>query len=1112
MQCPGCATIAAPGAKFCGECGTALPTACPACGASIVAGAKFCVECGTKLTPVAAPAILPPPPTPPPPTAGPPLRQVSAHASPERRLVSVLFCDLVDSTSLSTEIDLEDYREVLGAYHRAAAEEVERVEGFVAKYMGDGVLAYFGYPTAREDDAERAIRAGLAICTAVEALTAQGSALRARVGVATGPVIVGDLLGTGSAQERGVSGETPNLAARLQGLAQPGQVVISALTHGLTGGLFDYEDLGEATLKGFARPQQVFQVLSTNESVGRFEALRSSRTPLVGREEELELLLRRWDRTTGGESQVVLISAEPGVGKSRLVSAFRARIGEQRHADLAAYCAPHGGESAFHPVIRALEARCGFASTDAPAQKLARLRTLLAETGADADPEAGPLIGGLLSLPVDGVFPPLVLSPQRIKDQTIRVLTPLMMSGLADGPTLTVFEDVHWADPSTLELLRSAVRDAQRGPPSLLLVTFRPEFQPPQEWLGRPDVTALTLTRLRPAEAEVMVTRIAEGRRLPVAVVREILERAEGVPLFLEEITRAVLDTGEAEVEGAQPRVVVPATLQASLAGRLDRLGEVKELAQVGAAIGREFGVSLLQAVVGWPASQLTAGLAQLVEADVIFPVRGGEDQGYIFKHALVQDVAYAALLRSQRHSLHGRIADAMAEHQSAEVAARPERHARHLSEAARPREALDAWRRAAVKTFGVGSWREGLSQLDQAMRALAGLPDGEERDRLELDLQMITGGVSQGAVGHSAPGALKAYERAYVLAKSLGETRQAALAGGRVWIGAYGEGDLDGVLSRLGQIDADLSNDADDVDRALVQGQMVTGHLFRGAFPIAAEMSRKALAVLEPAGEVAPPEYHYMSPLTSPQVTVFCSAVAMGQRETAQALATKLEHSLPSLGAMSRVISLTMLIYNGYLSGDWDGVIRCARLMTQAVGEIEGAAHYLDLCRLVEVRMAARTGDHGATAAIDATLERPSVAYAMQHLPRYLMIAGDAHADLGNIPRARACFEEALKGGPFGSQRWLHSELQRRVGDLFLAEGDRPAARTWFETASETARGQDAALFELRAALRIALLDRQDRSDADCAALLDPICARVPEPCSELDAARAMCGRPIPV
>jgi len=514
----------------------------------------------------------------------------------ERRQVTVMFSDLVGSTSLSVRMDPEDLREVISAYQKCVAETVHRFDGFVARYMGDGILVYFGYPQAHEDDAERAVRAGLELITAVTALKSRAS-LQTRVGIATGVVVVGDLLSSGEAQERGMVGKTPNLAARLQGIAEPNSVVICDSTRRLLGNLFELKDLGPRDdLKGVDEATRAWAALRASSIASRFEALHaSSMTTLVGREEEFGLLLRRWARAKNGEGQVVLLSGEPGIGKSRLTAALLESVLAEPHTCLRYFCSPQHRDSALYPIIGQMERAAGLAHDDSPRARLDKLDALLARTSTSA-PDAA-LFAEMLSLTNDGRYPTIELTPQLRRQRTLEALTAQMEALTRTGPVLMIFEDVQWIDPTSLEALGRAV-DQIRSVRLLLIMTFRPEFDPP--WIGSPHVTALTINRLGRRDIEAMISRVVGDKLLPPSIQQDIIERTDGIPLFVEEMTKAVL---EAESEGAaehvvtavpSPALAVPSSLHASLMARLDRLGPAKELAQIGAAIGREFSHALL--------------------------------------------------------------------------------------------------------------------------------------------------------------------------------------------------------------------------------------------------------------------------------------------------------------------------------------------------------------------------------------------------------------------------------------------------------------------------------------------------------------------------------------
>ena len=550
----------------------------------------------------------------------PALIEPKAHDAAERRQVTVMFSDLVGSTALSARMDPEDLREVISAYQKCVAETVRRFGGFVAKYMGDGVLVYFGYPQAHEDDAERAVRAGLELVAAVAGLKTR-AALQTRVGIATGLVVVGDLIGSGAAQEQAIVGETPNLAARLQGIAEPNTVVLAEGTRRLLGNLFELQDLGAKDLKGIAGPTRAFAALRASSAEGRFEALHASGlTDLVGREEEFELLLRRWSRAKTSEGQVVLLSGEAGIGKSRLTAAILERLASEPHTRLRYFCSPQHTDSAFYPIIGQMERAAGPAHDDTPQAKLDKLDAVLAQTSTSK--QDAPLFAEMLSLPNDGRYPALDLTPQQRRQRTFEALTTQMDALSRSTPVLMILEDAHWTDPTSLEVFGRVV-DRVRSLRVLLIVTFRPEFEPP--WVGRPYVTFLALNRLGEREIDAMIDRVVGNKLLPASIRQDIVERTDGIPLFVEEMTKAVLEAvgeGEAGRTAAavpSPALAVPASLHASLMSRLDRLGPAKEVAQIGAAIGREFSHSLLAAVVRKPEAELGSALDRLVAAGLLF-------------------------------------------------------------------------------------------------------------------------------------------------------------------------------------------------------------------------------------------------------------------------------------------------------------------------------------------------------------------------------------------------------------------------------------------------------------------------------------------------------------
>src|SRR6516162_1203465 len=712
----------------------------------------------------------------------------------ERRQVTVLFSDLVGSTALSSHMDPEDLREVISAYQKCVAEIVQRFDGFVAKYLGDGVLIYFGYPEAHEDDAERAARAGLELIAAVSALKTPVS-LQTRVGIATGLVVVGDLIGSGEAQERGIVGETPNLAARLQGIAEPNTVVIAEGTRKLLGTLFELEDLGLKDLRGIAGQVRAWAALRTSSVESRFEALHAAGlTALVGREEEIELLRRRWSRAKSGEGQVVLLSGEAGIGKSRLTAVLVESLTPEPHTRLRYFCSPQHTDSAFYPIIGQMERAAGLLHDDMPRQKLDKFDALLVQTSTSLEDAA--LIAEMLSLRDDGRYPVLELTPQQRRHKMLEALTAQMETLSRQNPVLMIFEDAHWSDPTSLEAF-SRVVDRIRTLRVLLIVTFRPEFEPP--WIGQPHVTALTINRLTERDVSAMIDRVVGNKRLPAGIRQDIIERTDGIPLFVEEMTKAVL---EAETDGAADRVAaavpspalaVPASLHASLMARLDRLGgPTKELAQVAAAIGREFAHALLATVLPKPEGELGPALDRLMAAGLLFRRGVPPHATYLFKHVLVRDAAYGSLLRNQRQQLHALIAAAVETQFPEIVATQPEWLAQHCDEAGWPEKATQYWRAAGEQAVRRAANVEAIEHFRRALLRNAERSAGVESARTELATLSQLGPALMSIHGWAAPVVGEVLERAASVARQLETSRDLAAPLTSLWLFRYARGELD--------------------------------------------------------------------------------------------------------------------------------------------------------------------------------------------------------------------------------------------------------------------------------------------------------------------------------
>jgi len=690
----------------------------------------------------------------------------------ERRQLTLMFCDLVGSTALSAQFDPEDLREVIAAYHGALTQVVAGADGFVARYMGDGVLAYFGYPQAHENDAERAVRAGLAAIEAVGRIEVRSVKLQARVGIATGLVVVGGLIGEGSAQEQDVVGETPNLAARLQAIAEPNTVVIAEGTRRLVGTLFEYRDLGPLELKGIAQPVSVSQVLCPSVVVSRFEALRGAElTGLIGRDEEIDLLLRRWVRAKAGAGQIVLVSGEAGIGKSRIAAALNQRLGAEPAIRLRFFCSPYHQDSPLFPFVGQLGHAAGFARDDPPEVKLEKLEALAMR----AEPAEGDiaLLADLLSIPASSLYRLPNLSSQRKKERTLQALV-RQIEGLARrDAALILFEDAHWIDPTSRELLDLLI-DRVRKLPMLLVVTFRPEFQTP--WVGQPRVSVLTLSRLDRTDRTTLILQIAGGKALPAEVIEQIVDRTDGVPLFVEELTKSVLESGLLREESdryvldrALPPFAIPTSLHDSLMARLDRMASVRRVAQIGAAIGREFSYPLLATLSQLSDDKLQAALARLVASELVFQRGTPPDAVYVFKHALVQDVAHASLLRSAREQLHTQIANALETNYPELMDSQPELLARHYAEAGLVEKSVEYWGKAGRRSAARLAMAEAVAQLQKGLEQLACLPETAKRRRQELEFWSALGAALIVVKGNTVPETGHACMRAQELWEQLG-------------------------------------------------------------------------------------------------------------------------------------------------------------------------------------------------------------------------------------------------------------------------------------------------------------------------------------------------------
>ena len=1019
----------------------------------------------------------------------------------ERRQLTVMFCDLVGSTAMSARLDPEDMREVVGSYHRLCADLIAKAGGFVAKYMGDGVLAYFGYPQAHEHDAERAVQAGLALAEAMPKLkTAAGVPLQVRVGIATGLVVVGDLIGSGEAQERGIVGETPNLAARLQALAEPNMVVIAEGTRRLLGDLFELGDLGPKDLKGIAWPVRAWAALRASSVESRFDALHTTGlTALVGREEEFEFLLRRWSQAKTGQGQVVLMSGEAGIGKSRLTAALLERVAGEPHTRLRYFCSPQHTDGALYPIIGQMERAAGLAYDDKPQAKLDKLDAVLAQTSTS--PEDTALLAEMLSLPNDGRYPALELTPEQRRQATLEALMSQLVGLAHQRPVLMIVEDAHWVDPTSLEAFGRTV-DRIRVLPVLLIVTFRPEFN--AQWVGQSQVTSLTLNRLGKREAAAIVTRIFANKELPADMLAEIVERTDGIPLFIEETTKAVL---EAESEGAARRTVaavpssalaVPASLYASLMARLDRLGPAREAAQIGSAIGREFSHALLAAVALKPEAELESTLDRLVAAGLLFRQGVPPHASYLFKHALVQDAAYGTLLREPRRALHARIAEAL-ESQFAEIAERqPELLARHCTEAGLIEKAAGLWGKAGQRSLERSALVEAADQLTRALAQIATLPATPALRRDEIKLQVAHINTLFNFKGYAAAETKAAVERARLLieqAEALGEPPEDPLLLFSVlygfWVANYVAFNGDVMRELATQFLSLAETQGATVPRMIGHRILGVALMYAGDIVESRPHFDRAIALYDPA-QHRPLAARFGADVAVTVLTHRPLALwVLGYPEAALA---DVEHALDDAREIPHAATLMHALFFTAWTHSHCGNHSIAKAQLDelvALADEKSSLFWKTLGMLTQGCALALTGKttdaaQMITSGIKAFRSTGGTLWA----PSWVSYLARAYADIGQFDDAWRCIAEATKTVQTTKEKWCEAEVHRTAGEIALKSPhpDLAKAEAYFERALAVAREQRAKSWELRAAMSMARLWRDQGKSQQARDLLAPI------------------------
>src|ERR1700730_4694690 len=1061
MICRACGGGTIEGQKFCSSCGASLGQRCGACGRENLRGDYFCGECGSALAQQQA--------------------GVSPLPNAERREVTVMFCDLVGSTALGSRIDPEAFRQILVGYHACISATVAKFEGFVRHRIGDGAMVYFGWPKGNEACAERAVRAGLAVIDALGRAPIGGELLQVRIGIATGLVVAGEFLLLGASSEHEIVGGTPHLAARLQTLAEPGTLVVSQETRKQIGGIFSCRHLGEVVIKGFDSPVHVWRVCGESGVRSRFEALHSAPLPpMVGRDEELEFLIRRWKQASAGEGRFVWISGEAGIGKSRLVQAMMDRLHHEGYVRLRYFCSQHSQDTALHPVTAQLRHAAKLGIDDQENEKLTKLEVLLSPSTPPAEELS--LFADLLSISLPREFPTLQLSSQRKKEKTLEALIRQLRHLAASRPVLIILEDAHWSDPTTRELLELMMNGIE-ALPILLLATSRPEFHVP--WTDHVGVTLMTLSKVGRRQAVAIAAQIAGAAALNDELLHRIAIQAEGVPLFIEELTKSVVERANASTT-AQPIVSIPQTLQASLMARLDRLPGAKLVAQCGAVIGREFSHQLIAAVAQQPEHVLLQALDQLVTSGLV--LRRGEppDAHYLFKHALLQDAAYESLLRASRCTIHSRTVQAIHELIPHADDTCPELLGHHCAQAGLVEQAVSYYTRAGELSIARSAMEEARAHLQQGVCLLKSLPDGETRCGLEAKLLLALQTVEGVTHGYGGADTVSATDRAVLLARRAGQDKLLIRA-------LFGEvadrahvGDLPGSLKVGQEMVALAERQAEPLVWAEASTALGMNYGFAGRFVEARRIFEGCLAKIKNGESVTLEGLHPQDNEVLARCFLSLQLACLGCLDQSAVEAMKgIQRARKLLHMPSLAVALTVGCRQAWL--------------TRNIGLLaERAAELVELCEEQRfpywlargrcyagwVAVQREEFNHGILLLNEAlsTLQASSVALWNIH-----GLVGEAYARAGDSQNALRHIDTALKVSSQTGEVWADAELHRIKGEILLGSsvehGEQSLAR-----AIEIARSQSAKLWELRASASLARYWSATGRDAAARDLLEPI------------------------
>jgi class 3 adenylate cyclase/predicted ATPase len=1036
---------------------------------------------------------------------------VGLPTAAERRHLTVMFCDMEGSTALSEQFDPEDLRDRITAYRETCARVIERYDGFVAKYVGDGILVYFGYPNAHEDEAERAVRTGLEIVQAVskqseDSLDPREDASGVRIGIATGVVVVGDVIGESTQERDSVMGETPNLAARLQALAPRNGVVIASSTKSLLRAKFDYEDLGSHTLKGISKPVQAWRVVRPGRIESRFAATADTKiTPLVDRQEEIALLLMRWQQAKECDGQVVLLSGEAGIGKSRIIEEFRARIASEAHRHISFQCSPYYTSTAFYPFIEQLKSMADFDREGSPELSLQRLEAIVAESTDSVEPIT-PLFAALLSIPTGDRYEPLDLSPQRQKDETVAALVNHFIGLALKQPLIVILEDVHWIDPSSGEVLDVLV-DRIHNAPVLILITCRSEFQP--GWSRRSHITTLMLNRLSRRLRAAMVEGLAGANVLPQEVIEEIIVKTDGIPLFVEELTKTVLESNilcDRDLFSAPLRhLAIPATLADSLMARLDRMGRFKSIAQIGSSIGREFSYELLRVIAEIPADELDAALRRLEDAGLIMRQGHPPEAVYVFRHALVQDAAHSSLLHSERKRLHARIAAVLAEKYPERAEREPELFAYHLTEACQSKPAVDFWLKAGKRATQTQANLEAIGHLRRGLEVLNGDRRIPSTDATELELRMALGISLIAGRGYAVPEVEENYLRALELGQRLNDRQRIFSATRGLWVCYFIRADL----AKAHHLSVELlklaeSTDAnEDGDQARQRtGQLIEAHralgmtkVYSGSFAASRDHLQRGLSLYDPDLHSSLMEAHGTEP------GIVCLAYLgfvmwfLGFPDRARECS---DHALRNAERTRHPFTLAFaLAFRAYLCQhlrDVEGT-RMYADRTMAISSEHGFLHWTHQARMLEGWALAELGqiDAGLNQ-IRAGLDAYEAMESQLASPWFRSLLANAYVKAGRPDAALRALDDALAMTERTGERFFLAEIYRLLGEIMLAQRGPEAAgetETCYQRSLEVCREQQALSWELRTTVSLARLWRQLGKNQHAMDLLVPVCSR---------------------